>query len=60
VYEDNIARDLSLQELLQVIKDAVALVTEEDWEGFLDIQKQLESNAGKEMGCSRGERPYWH
>jgi hypothetical protein len=36
VCEDNITGDPSLQELLQVIKYAVALVTKEDWEGFSD------------------------
>jgi hypothetical protein len=34
VRENNVTGDLSLQKLLQVTKDAVALVTKEDWVGF--------------------------
>jgi hypothetical protein len=48
VREYNVTGDLSLQKLLQMTKDAVALVTEEDWEGFVDTQKQSKANTGKE------------
>jgi hypothetical protein len=34
VHENNVTGDLSLQKLLQVMKNAVALVTKGDWEGF--------------------------
>jgi hypothetical protein len=34
VRENNVTGDLNLQKLLQVTIDSVALVTEEDWEGF--------------------------
>jgi transposase len=34
VCENNVTGELSLQNLLQMVKDAVALVTKEDWEGF--------------------------
>jgi hypothetical protein len=39
----NVTGDLSLQKVLQVTKDAVALVTKEDWEGFCRHTETVES-----------------
>jgi hypothetical protein len=43
VRENNATGDLSLQKLLQVTKDAVALVTKEDWEEFCRHTETVES-----------------
>jgi adenosyl cobinamide kinase/adenosyl cobinamide phosphate guanylyltransferase len=48
VCENNVTGDLNLQKLLQVMKDAVALVTKETGKGFVYTQKQLKANTGKE------------
>jgi hypothetical protein len=40
---ENVTGDLSLQKLLHVTKDEVALVTKEDWEGFCRHTETVES-----------------
>jgi hypothetical protein len=48
VRENNVTGDLSLQKLLEVTKDAVALVTRKTGKGFVDTHKQSKANIGKE------------
>jgi hypothetical protein len=43
VRENNVTGDLNLQKSRQVMKDAVALVTKEDWEGFCTHTETVES-----------------
>jgi hypothetical protein len=58
ICEDHIARDLSLQKLLQVTKGAVELVVKEDWEGFCRPIKIVENEYWENRwDCSRCDRP---
>jgi hypothetical protein len=43
IVRENVTEDLNLQKLRQVTKDAVALVTKEDWEWFCRHTETVES-----------------